>query len=751
MTIGNKYRITILTSRLIRMEYQRNGIFVDEQTQAVVNRQFPSVEYSTIHENGKLIIETDDLVFSYDGEEFSPEGLSIELKDSNEVWHYSVVYGNSDKNLYGTARTLDGADGGLMLEPGIFGEKGFAVIDDSNTAILDETGEYVSRRGEGIDIYFFGYGTDFEGGLRDFYHLCGQVPMIPRYALGNWWSRYYRYSESSYNEMLDRMEKENIPLSVAVIDMDWHITDVDPKYGTGWTGYTWDEKLFPDYKRFLKNLKARGLATTLNLHPADGIRAFEAQYEAMAKEMNFNTREEKAIEFDFADKSFRDAYFKCVMNPYEDDWVDFWWIDWQQGTKKGGSDIDPLFLLNHYHYEDRKRNNNRPMIFSRYAGVGSHRYPLGFSGDTVATWKSLDFQPYFTATASNIGYGWWSHDIGGHMMGDKNEERLIRWIQFGVFSPVMRLHSSCSEFFNKEPWNVASPYREIMGKYLRLRHQLLPYTYTMSYEAHVQGKPLIQPLYYKVSKKQAYSHRNEYFFGDNLLVGAITKETGKSLRMASINMLVPEGRWYDIFNGRLYQEGVKNMYRTVDNIPVLLKAGGIVPLSMEEGNGVANPTKLQLLIGAGADGTFDMYEDDGISMDYEMGKYAITRFETKYDANKNVTTLTINGATGDLKQIPKEREYQIVLYGLKGGTVTLDIPAISAKESYTVEIPGELVEENDYKQAGFEILENAWIEIMQKERIYNSIMNSTSKEEYGRALLSEDIDLELKDALMELF
>lgn len=336
-------------------------------------------------------------------------------------------------------------------------------------------------------------------------------------------------------------------------------------------------------------------------------------------------------------------------------------------------------------------------------------------------------------------------------MGDKNEERLIRWIQFGVFSPVMRLHSSCSEFFNKEPWNVASPYREIMGKYLRLRHQLLPYTYTMSYEAHVQGKPLIQPLYYKVSKKQAYSHRNEYFFGDNLLVGAITKETSKSLRMASINMLVPEGRWYDIFNGRLYQEGVKNLYRTVDNISVLLKAGGIVPLSMDEGNGVTNPTKLKLLIGAGADGAFDMYEDDGISMDYEMGKYAITRFETKYDANKNVTTLTINGATGDLKQIPKEREYQIVLYGLKGGTVTLDIPAISAKESYTVEIPGELVEEIDYKQAAFEILENAWIEIMQKERIYNSIMNSTSKEEYGRALLSEDIDLELKDALMELF
>ncbi|MBQ3773524.1 MAG: alpha-xylosidase, partial [Pseudobutyrivibrio sp.] len=89
MTIGNRYRITILTSRLIRMEYQRNGIFVDEATQAVVNRKFPSVEYSTLHEKGRLIIETDDLIFSYDGEEFSPEGLSIEVKATGNVWHYS--------------------------------------------------------------------------------------------------------------------------------------------------------------------------------------------------------------------------------------------------------------------------------------------------------------------------------------------------------------------------------------------------------------------------------------------------------------------------------------------------------------------------------------------------------------------------------------------------------------------------------------------------------------------------------------
>lgn len=100
------------------------------------------------------------------------------------------------------------------------------------------------------------------------------------------------------------------------------------------------------------------------------------------------------------------------------------------------------------------------MTFSRYAGPGSHRYPIGFSGDTHITWESLDFQPYFTTTATNIGYGWWSHDIGGHMLGYKDDELTARWTQYGIFSPIMRLHSSCSEFNGKEPWRFKKRLRK---------------------------------------------------------------------------------------------------------------------------------------------------------------------------------------------------------------------------------------------------------------------------------------------------
>lgn len=193
----------------------------------------------------------------------------------------------------------------------------------------------------------------------------------------------------------------------------------------------------------------------------------------------------------------------------EEDGVDFWWIDWQQGTTSEVAGLDPLWQLNHYHFLDQANRKHDPLILSRYAGPGSHRYPIGFSGDTVITWASLDFQPYMTITASNIGYSWWSHDIGGHMSGYKDEELSLRWLQFGVFSPINRLHSSSSAFTSKEPWNFEPTIATIMKDYLQLRHALLPYLYTANVHTHEQGEPLMQPMYYRYTEiDDAYRTRN---------------------------------------------------------------------------------------------------------------------------------------------------------------------------------------------------------------------------------------------------
>ena len=151
------------------------------------------------------------------------------------------------------------------------------------------------------------------------------------------------------------------------------------------------------------------------MHPAEGVHAHEEAYAAIAKRMGIDPATELPVDFDPTDPDFLEAYLEELHHPLEDEGVDFWWLDWQQGGVTRIAGPRPAVAAQPLPLPGLGRaTGRRPLTFSRYAGIGSHRYPIGFSGDTVITWESLDFQPYFTATASNAGYGWWSHDIGGH-------------------------------------------------------------------------------------------------------------------------------------------------------------------------------------------------------------------------------------------------------------------------------------------------------------------------------------------------
>ena len=348
---GENYRFTVLTPSMIRMEYSEKGVFVDKKTQMVVNRTFDVPEYTVNEKNGELIIETDKARLVYTGGKFAGNNLRVELKNQmvafTSVWHY----GDKGHNLKGTTRTLDEANGEIPLQDGLFSFEGWAVISDKGSMLLAEDGWIETRKDiEAEDLYFFGYGTDYLGCLKDYYKLTGATPILPKYALGNWWSRYYKYTEKSYLELMDRFEKEDLPFTVGVIDMDWHVTDVDPKYGTGWTGYTWNKDYFPDPKRFTDNLHDRGMKVTLNDHPADGVRAFEDLYPEFAAYMGVDQEKGEPILMDFTNRKLLEGYFKYVYEKLEKNTgVDFWWIDWQQGTNTAIPGLDPLWMLNHYH------------------------------------------------------------------------------------------------------------------------------------------------------------------------------------------------------------------------------------------------------------------------------------------------------------------------------------------------------------------------------------------------------------------
>lgn len=768
--LGDKYRITMLTSALVRLEYSELGEFCDMPTQMVINRNFSPVEYNLKENDNSISIETENIKLYYDKKEFSSNGLMVKIYGTNMNYNSDWHYGMEACDLGGTARTLDNVNGAIPVESGIVSRHGFAVLDDSRSLVI--TSNFVSpKNNDGIDIYLFCYGHNYKQALKDFYFLCGNTPMLPRYAMGNWWSRYYRYSEETYMELMDNFEKENIPFSVAVIDMDWHLTDIDKKYGSGWTGYTWNKELFPNPRKFLENLHSRGMHTTLNVHPAEGVRGFEECYETMADAMGMNKELEEPIEFDCTSKEFMDAYFRYVHHPLEEDGVDFWWIDWQQGCGSKIPGLDPLWILNHYHFLDNGRDGKRPMTFSRYAGPGSHRYPVGFSGDTHITWDSLNFQPEFTATASNIGYGWWSHDIGGHMLGSKDNKLELRWYQFGVFSPIMRLHSSCSDFAGKEPWNFPLDVHAIMNDFLRLRHRMIPYLYTMNYKAHM-GTPLMLPMYYENPEAwDAYEVPKQYYFGSELIVAPITSTDISGVNRGVVKVWLPRGIYIDIFTDTVYTgDRYINMYRDDTSIPVLAKAGGILPLTDEiMGSEIlSNPKNLTIEVFAGANNEFELYEDDGESQKYIEGDCCITRIEYDYENGK----IIIHKPIGNKSFIPKVRNIKLEViatnepseiciyygnemvpmnysYDKKTHTLLLNLLDWNYCDDITVVMNNHKLIAKNFDWAIYDILNAAEIPYVDKDHILNGIKERRSREYVLSQLSARQIDYHTAEALRE--
>lgn len=669
---GDFYRFTVLTSRLIRLEYSPDGIFRDEATRLAFNRNFPVPKFTVKETEEKLEIVTEHLHLYYDKKPFS-QALSIAvigmLKHKCTKWHYGmkpIIMALKNPNLGGTCCTLDMIDGACEVEDGLVSRHGFTVIDDSDTQVMDENGWFTPDRGEErLDLYFFGYLENHADALRDFYQLTAPTPMIPRYALGNWWSRYWKYTEKTYLDLMNKFAEKKVPLAVSVIDMDWHITEPPQEFGNGWTGWTWNSDFFPNPERFLKTLHDRNLHTTLNIHPGDGVRGFEKCYPEMAEAMGINPKSKLPVDFDVSNPKFMKAWLEHCLTPLENEGVDFWWIDWQQfdGTEKDG--FDPLFMLNHYLYTNNAKNGQKPAILSRYAGLGSHRYPLGFSGDTIMTWDSLEFQPYFTNMATNAGYGWWSHDIGGHKMGEWSDDMQVRWTEYGVFSPVMRLHSGKDMFFLKEPWNFPGNIEEILEDYMRLRHDLIPYMYTAAYENSQGGLPLCAPMYYKYDKMtHSTEFPNQYFFGSEMIVYPITEKMSPKTLTGSVKAWIPKGEWIDFFTGRHYKgEKTMKMYRPLSGIPVLCKAGAIVPMA-DDGcqNGAPLPKNLKVRTFAGADGRFVMYEDDDR---LATKKQAFTEFTLKWGKKASVTKKAV---TGTASILPRKRNYEFQMTGIEEPT-----------------------------------------------------------------------------------
>jgi hypothetical protein len=687
---GAGFRITVLTSRLLRLEHSVDGQFEDRPTQLVRARRFVVPEFTVHQDEGGMDVWTEHLHLRYDRGPFTSSGLTISMRHRAQgahhtQWHYGdPVWGprqSHPSNLGGTARTLDDVDGVAPIEPGLLSRDGYAVVDDSATLALDEAGRPVPRDGEGHDLYFFGYGSDHRAALRDYFALTGPSPLLPRWALGNWWSRFHRYDEREYLDLVDTFAAAGVPLSVAVVDMDWHLVDIDPALGTGWTGYTWNPDLFPDPRRFLAELHRRNLHVALNVHPADGVRRHEQAYPDVARDLGLDPAEGLPVAFDLTDPAFTDSYLRRLHHPQEDAGVDLWWLDWQSGASSRVPGLDPLWLLNDVHYRDSGRSGRRPLTFSRYAGLGSHRTPIGFSGDAYATWDSLAFQPEFTATAANVGYFWWSHDIGGHFGVDHDPELMVRWYQLGAFSPVNRLHSASNPFIHKEPWHFDRLTEQVMTRYLRLRHALVPYLYTAMWRARTDAVGPVRPMYHDhPDQPGAYEAPNEYMFGPDLLVAPVTAPAAAS-GLATVEAWLPDGDWYDLFTGRRYRGGRRiRLHRGLGDLPVLARAGTVLPLATDPMADVDHVlAAVTLRVFPGGAGAAELIEDDGSA----APEPRITRYSVRASGREVVLDVAPHPGDG-----PDVRRVRLDLLGrVAGPGTTASFSAPHARDEATTVAP----------------------------------------------------------------
>lgn len=705
--IEDKLRITLLTPRLIRVEY---GGFTDLPSYAVWFRNFNTGKMTVKNSSDAVTVETDEVIFTVKG----GKPYSVFLKDTGKTEIFS-----KQKNLKGTYRTLDATFGKIPLQDGLITENGVFLYNDTKSLLIDENGHFVQRESGTKDYYAFAYGKNYRGTIKAFYQISSPVPLIPRFALGVWWSRYHAYTQQEYLDLMARFKKKGIPLTVATVDMDWHRVDIKKQFGidyNGWTGYSWNSELFPDYKAFLKELKSNNLHITLNLHPADGVHTYEDMYGEFAKAMGVT--DGKDIPFVCGNDDFWNNYFDILHKPYEKDGVDFWWIDWQQGKKSDVEGLDPLCALNHYHFLDNAENGELPLILSRYGGYGSHRYPLGFSGDTAINWRVLDFQPYFTANAANCAYTWWSHDIGGHHMGYRDDELYLRWIEFGVFSPILRLHSTNSQLLGKEPWKYRSDICECAKKWLRLRHRLIPYIYTMDFRCHSDGIALCEPMYYSYpNEKNAFGVPNQYMFGSELIVCPITSKASPQTNFGTVKAWIPDGKYTDIFTLQSYTgPQLTELNREIYSIPVLAKEGAIIPLSNDDGNLCGNPSELEVWVFKG-NNTFTLYEDNG-KTDYKEHNVQ-TVFEICSDDNE--VCFTVREPVGDLSLIPENRKYKIVFRDISAD----DITAPQNTKVYRGK-SGAIVTECDFSLSDIEIkIRNA--KPLQKSTYSERIINILSR------------------------
>ena len=749
---GKTYRFTVLTERLIRLEYNSNGTFNDLPTQLVINRDFDLPKFEASEDENNLEIQTKYFRLKYAKEEHfkgtrfnTMKSLRIELKETDKIWYYGHP---EARNYFGSNVSIDRMNDEKEINRGLFSLDGFVSIDDSNTLRLDSHGTYQEADKESIDIYVFLYNKDFGLCVNDYFRLTGMPSFVPRYVLGNWWCRDLPYTDNNIIEVANKFERHDVPLSVFLLNSDWHIRNTENLKNLN-SGFTFNKELIPEPNKLIDTLHNKGIRIGLSVNPSGGIFPHEERFKEVKEFLKVES--DTLIAFNPLNPMLMDAYFRFLIHPLEDIGVDFFWNNYQEVDN-----IKQMWVLNHYHYLDLARNPaKRGMVLARNSMIASHRYPILYSGNLKVSWDNFKSMPFFNLSASNIGVCWWSHDIGGHNGGVEEPELYIRSVQLGTFSPILRFHTDSGKYYKREPWRWDNRTEGIVSRYLRLRHRLTSYLYTEAYKYYKTGVMMFQPLYYYLPKVyDDLLYRNEYFFGSELLVAPIVNKKDLIMNRTIHRFYLPDGMWYDFVTGKKYVGGKKYVsFYKEDDYPVFAKRGSIIPLSNKSNvNNTANPTDIEIHVFPGENNTYKLYEDDGISSLYKEGYYLMTEIDYNYLPNNY--TLIIRSVEGKSGIVPDFRNYKIRFRNTKySADVIAYFDSVQVKTEIYTEDNDFIVEVKNIRTVGQltinckgNDIEIDAVRLVNEDidNILSDLQIDTTIKEKIAAVLFEDIDIKTK-------
>ena len=623
---GQTYRFTILTPRLIRLEYNKNGIFEDRATSLVVNRSFGDTNFNISGDEQTLVITTEYFILTYVKERpLSSNSIKIKITGTDREWYpgYKDV-----RNIGGISYSLDELDNNLKLDKGLYSLDGFVAIDDSTNFVIEK--EMFLPRKETTDIYVFAYRQDLGLCLQDYFNLTGYPPMIPRYALGSWWYKNDTYNMYNIDDIIKKFNDNKIPISVFLLGDKWH---------NNIQNYNYNPQLF-DLSALNNYYRSKKQKFGLTINPTLPINNNDPLYNELVKYIQ--PTKDNTISLIPLNNNTISLYLNLIVNNILSSGIKIFNIDYNNPNDKLG-----LFLLNHYHYTIANLNE-RGVILSRNPGIAPHRYPIIYSGKTRVSWDTLKLLPMYNNSAANLGICWHSHAIGGYYGGMEDDELFIRYIQFGVFNPIFILAGDEGKYYKREPWKWNQIKLNVIREYMQLRNKLIPYIYNEGYIYHKFGVPIVQPLYYKYPKiYDEPNYVNQFFFGSKIMISPIIKRKNSEMNRVVQRIFIPKGIWYDYSSGKKFT-GNKyyiNFYKEED-YPIFVKEGSIIPMNNDMNTDCPKNMEIQIFPAEnGLYGSYELYEDDGISK--EVGNnYLITKMNL--DKVENGYTFTIKRKEGNL-------------------------------------------------------------------------------------------------------